>query len=105
MAKINVNREVTDAFYRYKMPAIVAKVEGKGNGVRTVLPNLNDIAKSLERPSVYLLKFFGQEVGTQTQMEKQSQQEVCICYLCFIVLQYSPITLTNSLSEVKCEYN
>ena len=60
MAKVNINREVTDAFYRYKMPAkIVAKVEGKGNGVRTVLPNLHDIAKALERPSVYLLKFFG----------------------------------------------
>ncbi|KAI6661799.1 hypothetical protein LOD99_9806 [Oopsacas minuta] len=58
------------------MPAIVAKVEGKGNGVRTVLPNLHDIAKALERPSVYLLKFFGHEVGTQTQMEKQSPQEI-----------------------------
>lgn len=84
MAKVNINREVTDAFYRYKMPAIVAKVEGKGNGVRTVLPNLHDIAKALERPSVYLLKFFGQEVGTQTQMEKQSQQEVCIIVFNFI---------------------
>ena len=95
MAKINVNREVTDAFYRYKMPAIVAKVEGKGNGVRTVLPNLNDIAKSLERPSVYLLKFFGQEVGTQTQMEKQSQQEVCICYLYYFISFLVEISYTS----------
>ena len=83
MAKINVNREVTDVFYRYKMPAIVAKVEGKGNGVRTVLPNLYDIAKALERPSVYLLKFFGHEVGTQTQMEKLSPQEVCYFFFLY----------------------
>ena len=26
MAMYNVNREVQDAFYRYKMPAIIAKV-------------------------------------------------------------------------------
>lgn len=28
---VNVNRNVTDIFYRYKMPRISAKVEGKGS--------------------------------------------------------------------------
>ena len=32
------------------MPRLVAKVEGKGNGVKTVIPNMVDIAKSLGRP-------------------------------------------------------
>ena len=36
--------------FRYKMPRLVAKVEGKGNGVKTVIPNMVDIARSLERP-------------------------------------------------------
>ena len=40
----------TYTFFRYKMPRLVAKVEGKGNGVKTVIPNMVDIAKSLERP-------------------------------------------------------
>lgn len=30
MGTVNVNRNVTDVFYRYKMPRISAKVEGKG---------------------------------------------------------------------------
>ena len=28
MANINVNRNVTDTFYRYKMPKLIAKVNG-----------------------------------------------------------------------------
>lgn len=69
MALYNVNREVQDAFYRYKMPAIIAKVEGKGNGVKTVIVNMADVAKSLNRPPTYPCKFFGCELGAQTQFD------------------------------------
>ena len=48
----NVNREVNDAFYRYKMPAIVAKVEGQGNGIKTVIVNMVDIARALNREAI-----------------------------------------------------
>lgn len=51
MAKnVNINRGVNDPYYRYKMPRIIAKVEGKGNGIKTVVSNMSDIAKALERP-------------------------------------------------------
>nr|CAG4647884.1 EOG090X05QT [Moina brachiata]SVE92994.1 EOG090X05QT [Moina brachiata] len=66
---LNVNRSVSDAFYRYKMPRLLAKVEGKGNGIKTVLVNITDIAKALGRPPTYPTKFFGCELGAQTQFD------------------------------------
>jgi len=35
---------------RYKMPRLIAKVEGKGNGIKTVIPNMGDVARALGRP-------------------------------------------------------
>lgn len=50
MATVNVNRNLSDQFYRYKMPKLIAKVEGKGNGIKTVIVNMVEVAKALNRP-------------------------------------------------------
>jgi translation initiation factor 5 len=73
---LNVNREVVDAFYRYKMPRLMAKVEGKGNGVKTVIPNMTDIARALGRPPTYCTKFFGCELGAQTQFDLKNDRYI-----------------------------
>jgi len=73
---LNVNREVQDAFYRYKMPRLMAKVEGKGNGVKTVIPNMTDIARALGRPPTYCTKFFGCELGAQTQFDFKNDRYI-----------------------------
>lgn len=73
---LNVNREVTDSFYRYKMPRLVAKVEGKGNGIKTVIVNMVDIAKALNRPPMYSTKYFGIELGAQVNHEVKTDRYI-----------------------------
>jgi hypothetical protein len=61
---VNIPRDVVDDYYRYKMPVLRAKVstitgnttnylkvEGKGNGIKTVVENMEDIARALNRPA------------------------------------------------------
>lgn len=87
MAKpINIRRDVTDPFYRYKMEPLVSKIEGKGNGIKSVIVNLSSVAQSLARNPqcmflilyyslrdrrlihfLDLVKFFGFELGAQVK--------------------------------------
>lgn len=69
MATVNVRRDVTDAFYRYKMEKLQTKIEGKGNGIKTVVVNLSSVAQSLARPPSYVIKYFGFELGAQTNID------------------------------------
>lgn len=73
---LNVNRSVQDAFYRYKMPRLQAKVEGKGNGIKTVVVNMVDIARALDRPPTYVTKYFGCELGAQTQFDVKAERYI-----------------------------
>ena len=44
-------------------------MEGKGNGIKTVVVNAVEVAKALSRPATYPIKFFGCELGAQTQFD------------------------------------
>ncbi|WVQ85244.1 hypothetical protein IAT38_007409 [Cryptococcus sp. DSM 104549] len=70
METVNIRRDVEDKLYRYKMPLIQVKIEGRGNGIKTVVTNMEDIARALNRPPDYIIKFFEIELGTQTTMAK-----------------------------------
>eukprot|EP00026_Physarum_polycephalum_P011577 Phypoly_transcript_11812.p1 GENE.Phypoly_transcript_11812~~Phypoly_transcript_11812.p1 ORF type:complete len:351 (-),score=64.54 Phypoly_transcript_11812:14-1066(-) len=63
MAQETIPRGRQDPNYRYMMPALLTKVEGKGKG-NTVLTNIVEVSKSLARLPVLPTKFFGFELGT-----------------------------------------
>jgi translation initiation factor 2 beta subunit (eIF-2beta)/eIF-5 len=91
---VNIPRSNTDTFYRYKMPIIEVKIEGKGNGIRTVVPNMEKIMKALDRPMDYGAKFIGFELGTKTKCDsthhncvfagKHSEETLSLCLDKFI---------------------
>lgn len=73
MALLNIgegNRD--DAFYRYKMPKLMTKIEGRGNGIKTNLVNMVDVAKALARPPSYTTKYFGCELGAQSKFDEKT---------------------------------
>ncbi|PON58502.1 Translation initiation factor 2, beta subunit [Trema orientale] len=61
-----------DAFYRYKMPKMITKIEGRGNGIKTNVVNMVDIAKALARPAAYTTKYFGCELGAQSKFDEKT---------------------------------
>lgn len=61
-----------DAFYRYKMPRMITKIEGRGNGIKTNIVNMVDIAKALSRPAAYTTKYFGCELGAQSKFDEKT---------------------------------
>ena len=58
------------------MPLLTTKIEGKGNGIKTVLPNMSDVARALSRPPTYPTKFFGCELGAQTSFDEKNDRYI-----------------------------
>jgi translation initiation factor 5 len=73
---VNVIRGLEDPFYRYTMERLQTKIEGNGNGIKTVLTNMDKIAKSLNRPASYPTKYFGCELGAQTHLDDKNARYI-----------------------------
>ena len=58
------------------MPLLNTKIEGKGNGIKTVVPNMSDVARALSRPPTYTTKFFGCELGAQTSFDEKNDRYI-----------------------------
>ena len=67
---------IDDPEYRYKMPAVFGKIEGSGNGIKTVIPNIVDVGTSLHRSPGEVNKFFGTELGAQTRYSADTDRAI-----------------------------
>ena len=78
MVKINVNKnQITDPSYRYKMSEILLKYEGQGNGQKTLLLNINEIAKELNRDQDIILSYLVAVIGCKCITTKENQIVLC----------------------------
>lgn len=73
---ISGKEPVNDPEYRYKMPAVFGKIEGRGNGIKTVIPNILEVGLSLHRNPSEVNKFFGCELGSQTTYSEETERAV-----------------------------
>ncbi len=48
----------------------MTKIEGRGNGIKTVIVNAEDVSDALHRPVTHLVKYFGGELGAQSKYDK-----------------------------------
>lgn len=73
---ISGNNPIDDPQYRYQMPVVYGKIEGRGNGIKTVIPNIIDVASSLNRSPSEVNKFFGCELGAQTSYSEDTDKAI-----------------------------
>lgn len=50
------------------MPKLIVEVAGKGNGMRTVIINMQAVAESLRRPPSYPIKYIACELGVMSSV-------------------------------------
>jgi len=61
-----------DPFYRYKMRQLFVQVVGKGKMIKTVLLNVDDVAKDLKVHPSHLTAYLGYEIGAQYKYEPKN---------------------------------
>merc|ERR1711916_383983 len=71
---VNIPSTNTDPSYRYEMPRLISKREGRGNGVKTSILNVKEVATAIHRPPEYVMKWYGCELGSKSSYsEKESE--------------------------------
>ncbi len=73
---LNIGRNQDDASFRYKMPRMQSKIEGRGNGIKTVILNMSEVARALNVDGDYPTKFFGTELGSQSKYDPKEDRAV-----------------------------
>lgn len=67
---INING-LNDDFYRYKMDKMIITLGGNGNGLYTTINNIESISKSINTPSIIVLKYIASNLGSNYNENKK----------------------------------
>eukprot|EP00427_Karlodinium_veneficum_P039035 CAMPEP_0169296754 /NCGR_PEP_ID=MMETSP1016-20121227/65312_1 /TAXON_ID=342587 /ORGANISM="Karlodinium micrum, Strain CCMP2283" /LENGTH=106 /DNA_ID=CAMNT_0009388173 /DNA_START=178 /DNA_END=495 /DNA_ORIENTATION=- len=98
MELVNIPSTLKDPEYRYKMPRLISKFEGRGNAMKTCIVNMGDVARALHRPPQYTTKWFGSALGVDSQfVRKGGDGEYCY------IISTSSSTSTCVASSAACQ--
>jgi len=114
MSTININNS-DDENYRYKMPKVLIKFGGTGNGIFTTINNMEEIANALNTPSDIIYKYISYTLGSAFNEKKKTFtghhkniQDIIFDFITFFVIfpSCSIPELTYSLDKINSKnYN
>lgn len=81
MSYLNIGGDKADRSYRYKMPVLTIKVEGSGNGIKTVLTNMVEVANALHVIPQYPVRFVIIILTLKLEIEPLFISMNCVVYL------------------------
>jgi translation initiation factor 5 len=94
-----------DPFYRYKMRQLYFQVVGRGKMIKTVLLNVDDVAKDLKIPPQYMTAYLGYEIGAKTKYDsKKPDRERASVSGEYESAQLSTIVKKFIQDMILCEY-
>jgi translation initiation factor 2 beta subunit (eIF-2beta)/eIF-5 len=70
--KVNIPSTVQDSNYRYWAPKMDIVTQGSGNGIKTNIKNLTDIAERMLVPPEYILTYFKSELNTNSEIKNNT---------------------------------
>merc|ERR1712188_198195 len=72
----NIPSYIDDPSYRYKMPKITTRIEGRGNGIKTNMVNMVDVARALKTNPAYITKYMGGELGALSNYSHEEDKSI-----------------------------
>jgi len=94
-----------DPFNRYKMRQLYLQVVGRGKMIKTVLLNIDDVAKDLKIPPQYMTAYLGYEIGAKTKYDaKKPDRERASISGDYSSAQLSAIVKKFILDMILCEF-
>lgn len=69
---INLNGNSNDTNYRYTMPSVEVNIGGKGNGIYTIISNINEICTAINHPIEVILNYLASVTGSSCIIERNT---------------------------------
>jgi translation initiation factor 5 len=73
---ININQNVIDMFYRYKMEPIKITKTGRAGNIHTNLDNLDKISSKINTSATILLGYIGNNIGCNVNKDTKSSKDI-----------------------------